>query len=181
MRRRVDEPLDEDWKQVVVSFRDELTTELKTGRADPGAQLSAAKLLELLTLRARGRPAQRIGSAKNWGIASAIDEVAAIYADRGYTEAAAIRAARRDFKTAESSLSLETIRDYHRKGITEMGDGNARLAMQIDETAKRLAKEGYNDPFGVAVAQAARRHGQFEFVTRLNYRRGKKRLAKRGN
>jgi hypothetical protein len=54
MRRRVDEPLDEEWKQVVESLRDKLIAELKTGRAGPAAQLSAAKLLELLTSRREG-------------------------------------------------------------------------------------------------------------------------------
>ena len=60
MRRRVDEPLDEFWKHVVKSLRDKLIAELKTGLAGPADQLSAAKLLDLLTSRERGGPVHRL-------------------------------------------------------------------------------------------------------------------------
>ena len=85
-----------------------------------------------------------------------------------------------DFKKVESSLSAATIRDYYRKGITEMEDGNARFALRVDATAKRLAEDGHSDPLEGALAREARRDGQLVAVSRMNYERGKRRLAKLG-
>jgi hypothetical protein len=61
-----------------------LIAELKTGRAGPAAQLSAAKLLELLTSTARGRPAHRLLPTQKYAaLAWIIDDSAAQYAAQG--------------------------------------------------------------------------------------------------
>ena len=89
-------------------------------------------------------------------------------------------AAYRDVQKAQSFLTDATVRDYHRKGITEMRDSNARFAVEIDAAAKRLAENGHSDPLGEALAQAAKRDGQMVGVSRLNYERGTRRRAKIG-
>jgi hypothetical protein len=57
---------------------------------------------------------------------------------------------RRKMTVVVKTGARETIRDYHRKGITEMQDSNARFAVQIDAAAKRLSEDGHSDPLGKA-------------------------------
>ena len=173
MRRRIDAPLTREWKEAVKLHLSKLISELKAGRASPYDQERAAKLLDLLTSRARGRPSRRLSSSENVGIAWAIDYARSQYADQGHEDP--LRAAYRDFKEANSSLSDATIRDYHRKGIAEMRPRNVRFAIQIDAAAEILAQEGHLDPLREALAEAARRDGQPEAMSRLNYQRGKRR------
>ncbi|WP_147262949.1 hypothetical protein [Roseiarcus fermentans] len=181
MRRRVDDPLSDDWKEVVDGSLDQLIRTLKYGMASAQAQSDAARLLEELTLRSRGRTKKLLPTTKFEGLSWFVDYQEGLHAARGHNDP--LGAALEDAREAERSetgayLSSQTIRDYYRKGVTARGPGDSRFAQTIDAAAERLASEGISDPLREAMAREANGDPVWEHVNRKAYDRGRRRLAR---
>lgn len=181
-RRVVERPLDQGLGDAVNGLLIKMISELDGGRASPTLQRDAARLIQLLTEKKRGRPKQLRSSAKNAMFSEAVDWIAAKRAAQ--RDENPLKSALRDVRHLEKAesgklLSEETLLNYYQKGLIDRKRADVDFARQIDLEARRLEEEeGIAEGLEEALGASAEWDPEKWHFDRARYDRGRRWLQK---
>jgi hypothetical protein len=180
---------------------------LAAGNASPAIQRAAADLFGQLTSRKRGRPKRKIAGASEMpAIAHMVDYFRAQRASTGQDDS--LKSALGDLTkllTEEKGYapSMETLRDYARKGSGSLIPDAINFARKVDAIARQLKEDGSQNPVDDALVLASRHPADPEdlfltsfgesdnllliqvrqnfFLNKIRYRRGRRWRTREGN